>query len=111
MNKQRSGYLVEELENDKDIEDELLDVDNYKILDKDWKRWRYIEIVEWICNLDYGRYQKYKSVLFSNMKYRNMTGRYLNKMEKSDLSNFFGITEFADICDLWKQIKILTAKI
>ena len=110
MNKKRDGYLVDDIDTIKTVEDALLDVDQYLILDKDWKKWRYLEIVEWITNLEYGRYQKYKQILYTNMKYRNMNGRYLNKMEKSDLSIFFGITDFCDICDLWKQIKILTAR-
>eukprot|EP01084_Bolivina_argentea_P104505 187111_1 len=90
------------------VEDALLDCDQYLILDRDWRNWSYLEIVEWITNLEYGRYNKYKTVLFANMKYREMEGMYLKRIDKLDLSNFFGITNYADCCDLYKQIRKLT---
>jgi len=94
---------------EQDVEDALLDSDQYLILDKDWKNWRFLEIVEWICSLEYGRFSKYKVSLFVNMRHRNLTGKYLCKMQKSDLSSFFGVVDFADITDLYRQIQILTA--
>jgi len=89
------------------VDDALLDCDQYLILDKHWKKWTYLEIVEWITNLNHGKYSKYKKILFANMKYRRMAGIYLPQMEKSDLTNFFGIRHFGDVCSLWDSIQSL----
>lgn len=94
-----------------DVDDALLDSDQYMLLDKNWPNWTHLEIVEWICSLEFGRYTKYKVVLFVNMRHRNVNGKYLNQIDKADLSTFFGITDYGDICDLFKQIQILTANI
>ena len=72
-----------------------------------WRRWSYLEIIQWIIGLEGGRFKKYKEVLFKKMKLRRMRGEYLTKMEKIDLETFFGINDFGDICDLWQHIKSL----
>eukprot|EP01084_Bolivina_argentea_P235100 395720_1 len=90
-----------------EVDNELLDVDQYLILDKEWINWTYLEIVEWITNLEYGRYNKYKIILFANMKKYQFEGKFLPKLDKIDLSNFFGIMNFGDLTDLHKQIQRL----
>mmetsp|Transcript_21199 Transcript_21199/g.18688 ORF Transcript_21199/g.18688 Transcript_21199/m.18688 type:complete len:144 (+) Transcript_21199:2-433(+) len=72
-----------------------------------WRRWTYLEIIQWIVGLEDGRFSNYKQILFKKMKLRNMCGEYLMKMEKIDLETFFGINDFGDICDLWQYIKSL----
>ena len=90
-----------------DVEDELMDCDQYLIVDRDWRHWSYLEIVDWISNIDHGRFSKYKFVLFANMKFREFRGRDLSVMEKTDLTNFFGITHFGDVAAIWKHIRAL----
>merc|ERR1712062_2727 len=99
----RNG-LVESVE---DVDDELLDCDQYLILDRDWRHWTYLEIVDWIINIEHGRFRKWKFVLFANMKFREFRGRDLAVMEKTDLTNFFGVTHFGDVTAIWKHIRSL----
>ena len=89
------------------INDELLKYDALLIKNLAWKKWTFLEIIQWIIQLEEGRFEKYKNVLYIKMKSKNMKGIYLEKMEKIDLDNFFGINDFGDICDLWNHIKQL----
>merc|ERR1712129_407413 len=89
------------------VDDALLDADPYLILDKEWRHWSYLEIVEWICCIDNGRFNQYKQSLFHNMKYRKLSGKLLPRLTKLDLSQFFGVTQYSHIIALYEQIQLL----
>ena len=94
-------------ENKVNVDEELEKCDKQLVIDRKWREWTSVEIVDYIINLQDGRYSKYKSVLFEKMKYREMNGSDLEMLEKTDLSNFFGIINFGDICSLYNEIQAL----
>eukprot|EP01084_Bolivina_argentea_P153033 266846_1 len=95
-------------ENKIDIDGELENCNKELIVNKDWRNWTYLEIIQYIIELDDGKYNKYKNLLFNKMKEREIKGSDLLMMEKMDLTNFFGIVNYGDVCNLWNQIKELT---
>lgn len=79
-------------------------VDKALVRARKWRKWSYVEILYWVGTLRKGRYKKYRQVLRANLKLRNIKGVHLAKMEKSDLSYFYGIIDFDDVCDLYREI-------
>merc|ERR1712129_542514 len=94
-------------DNKVDIEEEMENSNKQLVLDKKWREWAYVEIVDYIVHLDDGKYSKYTKVLLEKMKLREMEGTNLELLEKSDLSEFFGINNFGDICNLYDEIQTL----
>eukprot|EP01084_Bolivina_argentea_P170837 296005_1 len=68
-----------------------------------WKAWSSLDIIHWICALQNGRFKKYQNTLKVNLKLRNIQGLHLSRIEKSDLTYFYGIVDFDDVCDLYQE--------
>eukprot|EP00485_Elphidium_margaritaceum_P004187 CAMPEP_0202691952 /NCGR_PEP_ID=MMETSP1385-20130828/6489_1 /ASSEMBLY_ACC=CAM_ASM_000861 /TAXON_ID=933848 /ORGANISM="Elphidium margaritaceum" /LENGTH=933 /DNA_ID=CAMNT_0049347417 /DNA_START=26 /DNA_END=2827 /DNA_ORIENTATION=+ len=83
---------------------------NMKLVkNKQWKQWTHLEVVHWICALNNGQFAKYKQTLTVNMKLRNIAGKHFARIDKSDLTYFYGIVNFDDVCDLYQHIQQLLA--
>ena len=66
-----------------------------------------MEIIDWICSLDDGKYQVYAHALHENLKKENIKGIHLKELSKSDLHRL-GITDFSHKKAIIKYIKALT---
>ena len=97
--KQNERSLMKKIEN-------LVNERNKNIKKNDYLQWNYHQIIEWICSLQNGKYDKYESRLFVTMKDENITGRSLIDLDKNDLHRY-GITAFSDKINILKHIKDL----
>ena len=79
------------------------------IKSRQWKQWKILEVIHWICTLKNGKFKRYKSTLMVNMRLRNISGKHFARIDKSDLTYFYGITDFDDVCDLYEAIEDLVA--
>lgn len=104
----KNVYVNNEFKDRENDYDENM-VNKKLINDKQWKKWSYIDVIHWICTLRNGRFKKYKSTLMVNMKLRNISGKHFARIDKSDLTYFYGIIDFDDVCDLYEQIEDLVA--
>lgn len=105
----KNVYMDNEFKNNNNNDYDENMVNLKLIKNKQWKEWSYLECIHWICSLHNGRYMKYKNTLLVNMKLRNICGKHFARIDKSDLTYFYGIIEFDDVCDLYQQITNLVA--
>eukprot|EP01084_Bolivina_argentea_P009011 16867_1 len=76
---------------------------------EDFRDWSGENVVDWIVNLQDGRYTIYEQVLRQSFAEQQISGRCLLDVDKSDL-NHWKITKFQDRVDLHHEIKKLTSR-
>ena len=83
----------------KELRDKLMN-------ERDFEQWTFIQVVEWITNLDNGRFAAYKDVLLASMEEEEIVGRNLYEVNELDIKSW-GIKKFDDKKTLMKHIKAL----
>eukprot|EP01084_Bolivina_argentea_P051050 93906_1 len=68
--------------------------------------WQTEDVVNWIININKGKYNKYFNDLMRNMVKENIDGDCLNDLDKTDLHRL-GITDYKDKRDIYQSIQQL----
>ena len=93
-------------EEQKELEREVKELRVKLMNEEDFEQWTFIQIVEWITNLDNGRFVAYKDVLSASMEEEEIVGRNLYEVNELDIKSW-GIKKFDDKKTLMKHIKAL----
>lgn len=82
---------------------------NYKVndMEREWEKWNADNIVDWICNLENGRFRKYEEILRKELNDGDATGSILPHLDVSDWRKSFCIKNWKDAVDLNKYKDIL----
>jgi len=85
--------------------------EEYRILEmgqkaagKDFEQWGTEDVLEWVLELDGGKFKKYEAALAVNVKTENIDGSCLGSLDKGDLHRL-GVTDFKDKAELLAHIQ------
>lgn len=82
---------------------------NYKVNDREceWESWSANDIVEWIINIENGRFKPYEDTLRKELNDGDATGAILPHLDISDWRKSFSIKNWKDATDLNKYKNLL----
>merc|ERR1712129_241822 len=103
--KMENKLIKLKIQNDKLLNSDDNINDNVHLSVNEWKQWTSQQLIQWIISQK--GFKKYKSTLQINLNLRKIKGKHLRSVDKSDLTYFYGILDFDDVCELYCQIKTL----
>ena len=117
QDKQGRDKVIEDLQNErKEMEMELNElreeVKQLKLQNLDprnYRQWKWEEIVTWIVNLDDGAYKKYEEKLRIALEEENIDGECFEHVDGSDIKSW-GIVDFRHKKAVLRHIKSLVDK-
>ena len=71
--------------------------------------WSTDDFVDWICNIEQGKYQKYEQTLRTTFKSEGVSGKAIPFIEKSEWKEF-GIKNYMDRTNIHQHIQNLKSQ-
>ena len=71
-----------------------------------YEQWNADNLITWICNLDGGKYNKYRQKLMKAFNNEGVNGSNVHHLDKQELRGF-GVDSFSDRANIYQHIQAL----